>query len=150
MEKNIQVKMKLYDLTKIDELGRIKISEYRRKFLDINTGDKFEVYESGKNIILKKYPVDTSNETIDKIQMIINNDFNIIISKSKISKDIGKIEKANKEKVKSNVKVRVIDELGRLAIPINIRKNLKIRENDEFKIYFKDDMIVLINLSNIK
>ena len=44
----------------------------------------------------------------------------------------------------SKHKLRAIDELGRILIPIEERQALNIKENDEFKPYLKDDMIILI------
>ena len=40
-------------------------------------------------------------------------------------------------------KVRKIDGLGRIIIPIELRKNLNINENDEIKIYMQDKKIIL-------
>ncbi len=40
-------------------------------------------------------------------------------------------------------KVRKIDGLGRVVIPIELRQNLNISENDEMKIYMQDGKIIL-------
>lgn len=44
---------------------------------------------------------------------------------------------------------RRIDELGRIVIPKEIRKNLKIRNNDEMEILLNNDTIVLSKFSKI-
>ena len=44
---------------------------------------------------------------------------------------------------------RRIDELGRLVIPKEIRKNLKIKENDQIEIMVVDNKIVLNKFENI-
>lgn len=40
-------------------------------------------------------------------------------------------------------KARKIDGLGRIIIPIELRKSLNINENDEIKIYIQDKKIIL-------
>ena len=40
-------------------------------------------------------------------------------------------------------KVRKIDELGRIIIPIELRQTLNIIQNDEMKIYMQDGKIIL-------
>ena len=44
---------------------------------------------------------------------------------------------------------RRIDELGRLVIPKEIRKNLKIKNNDQFEISLLDNKIVLSKYDNL-
>src|SRR5574344_1086248 len=39
--------------------------------------------------------------------------------------------------------VRKIDELGRIVIPKEIRKNLKIKENDDLEIFIEEEKIIL-------
>ncbi len=46
--------------------------------------------------------------------------------------------------------VRRIDDLGRIVIPKEVRKNLKIRENDDLEIYFDGENIVLKKVSSLK
>lgn len=41
--------------------------------------------------------------------------------------------------------VRRIDDLGRIVIPKEIRKNLKIREGDSLEIYVNDDGTIILN-----
>lgn len=51
--------------------------------------------------------------------------------------------------MKSTGMTRRIDELGRLVIPKEIRKNLKIKDNEILEIYTKEDKIILQKYSNI-
>lgn len=45
--------------------------------------------------------------------------------------------------------VRKIDHLGRIVIPKEIRKNLKIRDGDDLEIYVEDDAILLKKFSSL-
>lgn len=45
--------------------------------------------------------------------------------------------------VKSTGIVRVVDGLGRIVIPIELRRNLGIDEKDSLEIYVEDDRIML-------
>lgn len=45
--------------------------------------------------------------------------------------------------VKSTGIVRKVDELGRIVIPIELRRNLDIEEKDSLEIYVEDDHIIL-------
>ena len=45
--------------------------------------------------------------------------------------------------MKSTGIVRKVDELGRIVLPIEIRRNLDIAERDELEIYMENDGIVL-------
>lgn len=45
--------------------------------------------------------------------------------------------------VKSTGIVRKVDELGRIVIPIELRRNLGIDEKDSLEIYVEDDHIML-------
>ena len=47
-----------------------------------------------------------------------------------------------------NTSIIKMDELGICVIPIEIRKELKINENDTFKICIKDNKIILIKNHN--
>ena len=51
---NLRIKRK-EEIRKVDDLGRITIPVTKRKELEISTGDKLEVYKSGKNIIFYTY-----------------------------------------------------------------------------------------------
>ena len=42
-------------IRKIDNLGRIVLPKELRYALNINSGDDFEIYINGEEIILKKY-----------------------------------------------------------------------------------------------
>ena len=39
--------------------------------------------------------------------------------------------------------VRAVDELGRIVLPIELRRNLNINEKDALEIYVNDDNVVL-------
>lgn len=45
--------------------------------------------------------------------------------------------------VKSTGIVRKVDELGRIVIPIELRRNLGIEKEDSLEIYVEDDQIML-------
>ena len=45
--------------------------------------------------------------------------------------------------MKSTGIVRKVDELGRLVLPIELRRTLDIAERDELEIYLDDDKVVL-------
>ena len=45
--------------------------------------------------------------------------------------------------MKSTGIVRKVDELGRIVLPIELRRTLDIAERDELEIYLEDDHIVL-------
>lgn len=45
--------------------------------------------------------------------------------------------------MKSTGIVRKVDELGRVVIPIELRRNLGISEKDSLEIYVDDDRIIL-------
>jgi len=47
------------------------------------------------------------------------------------------------EKMKSTGIVRKVDELGRVVIPIELRRNLDILEKDALEIYVDSDKIIL-------
>lgn len=53
------------------------------------------------------------------------------------------------KKMKSTGIVRRIDELGRVVIPKEIRKTLKIREGDTLEIYVEKDSIILRKFSHL-
>lgn len=56
-------------------------------------------------------------------------------------------EKSNKLN-NANIILRVIDEFGRLVLPIEIRKEQNFKENDQVKFCVKDDYIILIKTNN--
>jgi len=45
--------------------------------------------------------------------------------------------------MKSTGIVRKVDELGRIVLPIELRRNLHIEEKDALEIYIEDDRIIL-------
>lgn len=45
--------------------------------------------------------------------------------------------------MKSTGIIRKVDELGRIVLPIEIRRTLEIAERDELEIYMENDRIVL-------
>ena len=45
--------------------------------------------------------------------------------------------------MKSTGIVRKVDELGRIVLPIELRRTLDIAERDELEIYMEDDKVVL-------
>lgn len=53
------------------------------------------------------------------------------------------IKNEDKELSKDRSKVRRIDELGRIVIPLEIRRALNIKENDELNISIEENSIVL-------
>lgn len=121
----------------IDELGRLRVSLEKRKKLQINTGDKLEVYRSGRNIIVKKTNIRTEKEKIQEIHMLINQNVEINIQVNNLICNLGKYE--NSKHI-----IRTIDELGNIPIPIGIREELSIILGDKFKVCIKDDMIIFI------
>ena len=47
------------------------------------------------------------------------------------------------QKIKNTGIVRRLDELGRITLPIELRRNLDLEEKDPVEIYVSDDMIIL-------
>ena len=127
------------EIRKIGALGEIVVPPTKRKELKINTGDKLEIYRSGKNIVLKKVNVEIRKEVIETINTIINSELELDIKIKTIKTNIDK-------KYNKNHDLRTIDELGRVFIPRELRKELNISENDKIKICVKDDMIILIKI----
>ena len=52
--------------------------------------------------------------------------------------------------MKSTGIIRRIDELGRIVIPKEIRKNLRIKEGENLEIYIENDNIILKKYSLLK
>lgn len=120
---------------KMNELGMVLIPFDVRKKFKINTGDKFEIYESGKNIILKKTEIEIGTEIFKEIGTILDRKLQIEIK----VKDIG-------NKNYSNHIIRSVDDLGRVVVPIEVRKKLGFKEGDKIKVCVKDDKIILIKV----
>ena len=135
MEQILETKEQTKFIIKMDELGRIHIPIQVRKMLNIQQRDKLYIYRSGINIILEKSDIKVEEEIIYSEKKIIDNGTEIHIQISRIKDSI--LEN-------SNGKLRVVDELGNCVIPIEIRKELKVNENDALKIYVKDNKIILI------
>ena len=126
------------NIREIDEIGRIVIPLNKRKQLDINTGDKLEIFISGKNIVLKRPDVKIHKEIIETIRTVINDELELDIRVKSIKPDF-----INKKNYRNHY-LRVIDELGRIVIPLELRKELEIKEKEKFKICVKDNLIILI------
>lgn len=126
------------NIREIDEIGRIVIPLNKRKQLDINTGDKLEIFRSGKNIVLKKPDAKIHKEIIETIRTIINDELEFDIRIRSIKSDV-----INKKNYRNHY-LRVIDELGRIVIPLELRKELEIKEKEKLKICVKDNLIILI------
>lgn len=133
---NLRIKRK-EEIRKVDDLGRITIPVTKRKELEISTGDKLEVYKSGKNIILKKVDVKITKDTIQIVRAIINGELEIDIEVKNLKTRFDKNYNKNHE-------LKVIDELGRILIPRELREELNINRNNKVKICIKDNMIILI------
>lgn len=137
MDKSIKEQKNNKDFVSIDGLGRISIPSNIRKQLQIETGNKLDVYRSGRNIILKKINM--------KIEKITLQQLNITIDQiTEISIKINDLILNKAKDTNSKHKIRTIDELGKIIIPIEERQELNIMENDKFKLYIKEDMIILI------
>ena len=133
MEQTLQIKERLF--TKVDELGRIKIPRKTLNILNIQTGEKLYIYRSGINIILEKSNYKVEKEKVFEQKTIIENGIEYCIEITRIKNSILSDKKGL---------LRAVDELGRCVIPIEIRKELHISENNILKIYIKDDRIILI------
>lgn len=114
---------------KIDELGRIVIPIEIRNYLGIRLEDKIDILKSGRNIILRKST--NTKKHIRHINVEKGNEVDIQVA---YYKDNGK----------QNSYIKSINKLGMLAIPLELRKNLDIKEKDSLKICVKDDYIILI------
>ena len=51
--------------------------------------------------------------------------------------------------IKNTGIVRKLDELGRITLPIELRRNLDIGEKDPVEIYVSEDMIILKKLTPV-
>lgn len=113
----------------VDGLGRVQLARNMLDKLGISSGNKLEIYISGRNIILKKVnpEISASKET----KMYIDNKYEI------------KIE-INSVDLNTKHKITTVDELSRILIWNEIREELGIIEKDILKACVKDDMIILI------
>lgn len=117
------------DETFVDEIGRIQLSQNIMQKINIKSGNKLEVYRSGKNIVLKKLTPkrDISKET----SMIIDNKYEVKIQISNLD-------------FNTKHKITTVDEFGKVLIWADIRKETGIMEKDKLKVCVKDDIIILI------
>lgn len=120
---------------KIDELVRIVIPLTIRQKLNLHENDYLEICKSGKNITLNKIEKYQQKEHLNNFNITLNNEIQINIDISKLNNNIPTATKGI---------VRTIDQLGRIIIPMQLRKDLGIKEKDSIKICYKDNMIILI------
>ena len=120
---------------RIDELGRIVIPLTIRQKLNLHENDYLEICKSGKNITLNKIEKYQQKEHLNNFNITLNNEIQINIDISKLNNNIPTATKGI---------VRTIDQLGRIIIPMQLRKDLGIKEKDSIKICYKDNMIILI------
>ena len=97
--------------------------------MNIKYADKLEIYESGRNIILKKANI--KRDASRKTKIYVDNEYEIKIEISNI-------------KFNTNHKITTVDEVGRILIWREIREKLGILENDKLKVYIKNNIIILI------
>ena len=135
MEQILETKEQTKFIIKMDELGRIHIPIQVRKMLNIQEREKLYIYRSGINIILEKSDIKIEKKIILKEKKIINNETEICIEISEIKNSILENEKG---------KLRAVDELRNCVIPIEIRNELGIVENDTFKPHIKGNKIILV------
>lgn len=119
--------------TTVDGIGRVQLAKSIMQRMKIKSGDKLEIYPSGKNIILKKLNIlkSASREST----MIIDDKYEIKVQISNLDFD-------------TNHKTTTVDEFGRVLIWSEIRKKVDIVEKDKLKVCIKDDMIILIPKKN--
>lgn len=115
--------------TTVDGIGRVQLAKRILQRMKITSGDKLEIYPSGKNIILKKLKVRKNESRETKI--IIDDKYEVKVQISNLDFD-------------TNHKTTTVDEIGRILIWSEIRKRVGIVENDKLKVCIKDDMIILI------
>ena len=113
----------------VDGLGRIQLERNILNKMNIKYADKLEIYESGRNIILKKANI--KRDASRKTKIYVDNEYEIKIEISNI-------------KFNTNHKITTVDEVGRILIWREIREKLGILENDKLKVYIKNDIIILI------
>lgn len=138
MEKSMKTKIENNEkvLRKVDELGRITIEYERRKRLGIKEKDKFEIYLENNSIVLRKLNVLVEKKKILEEKHILNKNIEIDIQQYEINETFLDINDIGHH-------VRIIDELGRIVLPIELRKKLNIRENDKLEISNIGNNIIL-------
>lgn len=115
--------------TVIDSLRRIQLSESIMKKMNMKTGDKLDVYLSGKNIILKKLKAEKSSSEVNT--MIIDDKYEVKVEI--IALDFGNCHK-----------ISTIDEKGNVLIGRDILRKAGFVENDILRMCIKDNMLILI------
>ena len=56
---------------------------------------------------------------------------------------IDKTQEGNKKRTRNTGIIRKVDELGRIVLPIELRRTLDIAERDELEIYLEDDKVIM-------
>lgn len=138
MEKSMKTKIEYNGKlpTKVDDLGRVTIEYKTRETLGIKEGDKFEIYLENDCIILRELMILIEKEKIIEKKYIINEDTEIDVQKYKIKKTLLDINDIGHY-------VRTIDLMGKIVIPIELRKKLNLRENDILEISDRGNNIIL-------
>lgn len=138
MEKSMKTKIEYNEKlpTKVDDLGRVTIEYKTRETLGIKEGDKFEIYLENDCIILRELMILIEKEKIIEKKYIINEDTEIDVQKYKIKKTLLDINDIGHY-------VRTIDLMGKIVIPIELRKKLNLRENDILEISDRGNNIIL-------
>ena len=94
------------------------------------------MYRSGINIILDKSNYKVEKEKVFEQKTIIENGIEYYIEITRIKNSILSDKKGL---------LRAVDEFGRCIIPMELRKELHISENNILKICIKDNKLILIN-----
>lgn len=125
MERSMKVEEKNEKgLLKVDDLGRVTIELTRRERHGIKEKDKVEIYIENNSIILRKLDILVEKEEIAKSKCTINGDIEINVQVNKVKETILNINDIGHY-------IRSVDELGRIVIPIELRKKLGIFPNNE-------------------
>jgi len=108
------------DFVKLDEIGRVKL----KKFIPDNC-QYFEINIEGKKIILNK---------VDSIKISDCNVETIIKDGKVVEKFIWQPEKY----------IRRVDELGRIVLPVEFRKEIGIKEGEDLRIEVQNDNKIVL------
>ena len=117
-------------IRKIDELGRIVLPKELRKYLNINSGDDFQILLNGNTIILEKYSYLKNNEKeiikiIKSFSSINSYDINLVINNEIVNKNNIKIIK-NIIDLVNDRKIYIKDEVNNYKISDNYIKTGKL------------------------
>lgn len=123
-------------LSRIDELGRIEIKLEKRKQLGIVTGDKFEIYIENTSIVLRKLDISIEKEQLVQMTGKIERDVEIKVQIYRLNNTISSINDIGHN-------IRVIDEFGKIAIPVILRNKLNIVNNDIVEIDISGNNLIL-------